>query len=176
MNLEGDYSPPAGRFAIVASRFNDLVTGALLSGCRDAFVRHGVPDERLDVAWVPGSFESPLTARALAETGRYAAVICLGCVIRGETGHYDHVAGQAAAGVMQAGLATGVPVIFGILTTDTVEQALNRAGLKAGNKGAESALAAIEMVNLLAKIGGRTDAARDGTPRSSLEEMVGQHG
>ena len=104
------------------------------------------------MAWVPGSFEIPLVARKLAETGRYAAVVCLGCVIRGETGHYDHVAGQAAAGVLQAGLATGVPVIFGILTTETVEQALNRAGLKAGNKGAEAALAAIEMVNLLGQI------------------------
>ena len=150
--FEGDFSPPSGRFAIVASRFNALVTESLLAGCRDAFVRHGVPDERLDVAWVPGSFEIPLVARRLAETGRYAAVICLGCVIRGETGHYDFVAGQAAAGVMQAGLTTGVPVIFGILTTETVEQALNRAGLKSGNKGAEAALSAIEMVNLLRRI------------------------
>ena len=149
----GDYStPPAGRFAIVASRFNAMVTEALLAGCRDALVRHGVADDRLDVAWVPGSFEIPLVARKLAETGRYAAVICLGCVIRGETSHYDHVAGQAVAGVMQAGLATGVPVIFGILTTETVEQALNRAGLKSGNKGADAALAAIEMVNLLARL------------------------
>ena len=158
--FEGDFSPPAGRFAIVAARFNALVTEALLAGCRDAFARHGVPSDRLDVAWVPGSFEIPLVARKLAETGRYAAVVCLGCVIRGETGHYDHVAGQAAAGVLQAGLATGVPVIFGILTTETVEQALNRSGLKAGNKGAEAALAAIEMVNLLGQI--RGDAAPSG--------------
>ncbi len=150
--FEGDYSPPTGRFAVVAARFNSMITEALLSGCRDAFVRHGVGEDRLDVAWVPGSFEIPLVARKLAETGRYAAVICLGCVIRGETGHYDHVAGQAAAGVLQAGLATGVPVIFGVLTTDTVEQALNRAGLKAGNKGTDAALAAIEMVNLLGRI------------------------
>ncbi len=148
----GDFSPPAGRFAIVASRFNAMVTEALLSGCRDALARHGIADDRIDVAWVPGSFEIPLVARKLAETGRYAAVICLGCVIRGETSHYDHVAGQAAAGVMQAGLATGVPVIFGILTTENVEQALNRSGLKSGNKGADAALAAIEMVNLLAQI------------------------
>jgi 6,7-dimethyl-8-ribityllumazine synthase len=152
--FEGDLSPPPGRFAVVAARFNGLVTEALLAGCRDAFQRHGVPADRLDVAWVPGSFEIPLVARKLAETGRYAAVVCLGCVIRGETGHYDHVAGQAAGGVLQAGLATGVPVIFGVLTTDNVEQALNRSGLKSGNKGAEAALAAIEMVNLLAKIGG----------------------
>jgi 6,7-dimethyl-8-ribityllumazine synthase len=152
--FEGDLSPPSGRFAVVAARFNGLVTEALLAGCRDAFARHGVPAERLDVAWVPGSFEIPLVARALAESGEYAAVVCLGCVIRGETGHYDHVAGQAAAGVAQASLATGVPVIFGVLTTDTVEQALNRSGLKAGNKGAEAALAAVEMVNLLARIRG----------------------
>jgi 6,7-dimethyl-8-ribityllumazine synthase len=153
MQYLGDYTPPAGRFAIVAARFNAMVTEALLAGCRDAMTRHGVPEERVDVAWVPGSFEIPIVARKLAETGRYAAVICLGCVIRGETSHYDHVAGQAAAGVMQAGLSTGVPVIFGILTTETVEQALNRAGLKSGNKGADAAMAAIEMVNLLARIG-----------------------
>jgi len=152
--FEGDFSPPPGRFAVVAGRFNGLATEALLSGCRDAFARHGVGADRLDVAWVPGSFEIPLVARKLAETGRYAAVVCLGCVIRGETGHYDHVAGQAAAGVMQAGLTTGVPVIFGVLTTENVDQALNRSGLKAGNKGAEAAMAAIEMVNLLARIGG----------------------
>jgi 6,7-dimethyl-8-ribityllumazine synthase len=155
--FEGDFSPPPGRFAIVAARFNALVTEALLAGCRDAFVRHGVPDDRLDVAWVPGSFEIPLVARRLAETGTYAAVICLGCVIRGETGHYDHVAGQAAGGVLRAGLDTGVPVIFGVLTTETVEQALNRAGLKSGNKGAEAALAAIEMVNLLGRIASMGD-------------------
>ena len=152
--FEGDYSPPAGRFAIVVGRFNETVTRALLEGCTDGFVRHGVADDRIDVAWVPGAFEVPLVARRLAETGRYAAVVCLGCVIRGETGHYDHVAGGAASGVMQAGLATGVPTIFGILTTETVEQAMNRSGLKGGNKGAEAAMAAIEMVNLLGKIGG----------------------
>jgi 6,7-dimethyl-8-ribityllumazine synthase len=150
--LEGDFSPPAGRFAIVAGRFNSLVTEALWAGCRDAFVRHGVAEDRLDLVWVPGSFEIPLLARKLAASGRYAAVVCLGCVIRGETGHYDHVAGQAAAGVMQAAQATGVPVVFEILTTDTVEQALNRAGLKAGNKGADAALTAIEMVNLLKRL------------------------
>jgi 6,7-dimethyl-8-ribityllumazine synthase len=150
--FEGDFSPPSGRFAIVAARFNALVTEALLGGCRDALTRHGVEEERVDVAWVPGSFEIPLVARKLAKSGKYSAVICLGCVIRGETGHYDHVAGQTAAGVLQAGASTGVPVIFGILTTDTVEQALNRSGLKAGNKGSDAALAAIEMVNLLAKL------------------------
>ena len=148
----GDFSPPAGRFAIVVGRFNALVTESLLAGCKDAFNRHGVSADLIDVVRVPGSFEIPLVARKLAAGGRYAAVVCLGCVIRGETAHFDHVAGQAAAGVMQAGLATGVPVIFGILTTDSVEQALNRAGLKGGNKGADAALAAIEMVNLLSRL------------------------
>jgi 6,7-dimethyl-8-ribityllumazine synthase len=148
----GDFSAPTGRFAVVAGRFNALVTESLLTACRDTLVRHGVPAGSIDVAWVPGSFEIPLVATKMAASGRYSAVICLGCVIRGETAHFDHVAGQAASGVMQASLSTGVPVIFGILTTDTVEQALNRAGLKGGNKGADAALAAIEMVNLLAKL------------------------
>ena len=150
--FEGDFSPPAGRFAIVAARFNSLVTEALLAACLDTFRRHGVADDRVDVAWVPGSFEVPFVARKLAEGRKYAAVITLGAVIRGDTGHYDQVANQATSGIMQAGLGSGVPVIFGILTTDTVEQALNRSGLKAGNKGVDAALAAIEMVNLLARI------------------------
>jgi 6,7-dimethyl-8-ribityllumazine synthase len=150
--IEGDLSPPAGRFAVVAARFNGMVTEALWTGCRDAFIRHGVPEDRLDLVWVPGSFEIPLVARRLGASGRYAAVVCLGCVIRGETAHYEHVAVGAASGVQQAGLSTGVPVVFGILTTDTVEQALNRAGLKAGNKGADAALSAIEMVNLLKRL------------------------
>src|SRR6516225_1547208 len=159
--ITGDLSPPAGRFAIIAARFNAIVTEALWTGCRDALLRHGMAEDRLDLVWVPGSFEIPLVARKLAESGQYAAVICLGCVIRGETGHYDHVAGQAAAGVMQAGLGTGVPVIFGILTTETVEQALNRSGLKSGNKGAEAAVTAIEMVNLLGQI---NEARQDARP------------
>ncbi len=148
----GNLSSPAGRFAIVVGRFNGLVTESLLTSCRDTLLRHGVPDDAIDVAWVPGSFEIPLVASKLAASARYAAVICLGCVIRGETAHFDHVAGQAASGVQQASLSTGVPVIFGILTTDTVEQALNRAGLKGGNKGSDAALAAIEMVSLLSKL------------------------
>jgi 6,7-dimethyl-8-ribityllumazine synthase len=148
----GNLSAPAGRFAIVVGRFNALVTESLLSACRDTLLRHGVLQDSIDVAWVPGSFEIPLVAAKLAESGQYAAVICLGCVIRGETAHFDHVAGQAASGVMQASLSTGVPVIFGILTTDTVEQALNRAGLKGGNKGADAALAAIELANLMTKL------------------------
>jgi 6,7-dimethyl-8-ribityllumazine synthase len=148
----GDYSPPAGRIAVVAARFNSVVTESLLRGCLDTLRRHGVTDERIDVAWVPGSFEVPLVARKFAVGGNHGAVICLGCVIRGETPHFDYVAGQAAAGLMQVSLATGVPIILGILTTDSVEQALNRAGLKSGNKGADAALAAIEMLNLLARL------------------------
>jgi 6,7-dimethyl-8-ribityllumazine synthase len=148
----GDYSPPAGRIAVVAARFNSVVTESLLRGCVDTLRRHGVTDERIDVAWVPGSFEVPLVARKFAGGGNHTAVICLGCVIRGETPHFDYVAGQAAAGLMQVSLATGVPIILGILTTDSVEQALNRAGLKSGNKGADAALAAIEMLNLLARL------------------------
>ena len=147
--FEGDFSPPAGRFAVVVARFNATVTSSLLAGCRDTLARHGVGEDRVDVAWVPGSFEIPVVAKTMAGSGRYVAVICLGCVIRGETGHYDHVASQAAAGVLNAGLGTSVPVIFGVLTTETVEQALNRSGLKGGNKGADAALAAVEMVNLL---------------------------
>ena len=154
MTFAGDFSPPAGRFAIVAARFNSLVTEALLAACLDTFVRHGVDRDRIDVAWVPGSFEIPFVAKKLADSQNYAAVITLGAVIRGDTGHYDQVANQTASGIMQAGSNSGVPVIFGVLTTDTVEQALNRSGLKAGNKGVDAALAAIEMVNLLKKIDG----------------------
>ena len=142
--IEGDFSTPSGRFAIVVARFNSMITEALLSGCLDTLARHGVDADRVDVARVPGSFEIPVIARKMAESGKYAAVITLGCVIRGETGHYDHVAGQASGGILQASISTGVPVIFGVLTTDTVEQALNRAGLKAGNKGVDAALAAIK--------------------------------
>lgn len=150
--IEGSFSPPPGRFALVAARFNGFVVESLIAGARDALLRHGVADEAIDLVWVPGSYEIPLVAQKLAGSKKYSALICLGAVIRGETGHYDHVAGAAAGGVAQASLATGVPVLFGILTCDTVEQALNRAGLKAGNKGFETALAAIEMVNLLKKI------------------------
>jgi 6,7-dimethyl-8-ribityllumazine synthase len=150
--IEGGLTTPQGRIAIVVARFNELVTEPLLHGCKDTLVRHGVGEDQIDVVRVPGSFEIPLAARTAADSGRYAAVICLGCVIRGETDHYDHVAGQAASGVMQASIATGVPVIFGILTTETVEQALNRAGLKSGNKGAEAAQSAVEMINLMAKL------------------------
>lgn len=149
---EGTLTPPAGRFAIVAARFNQFIVDPLVAGALDGLTRHGVAADDIDVVRVPGSMEIPLIAQQLAGSKKYAAVICLGAVIRGETGHYDHVAGQAASGVAQAALATGVPVIFGILTCDTVEQAVNRAGAKSGNKGFDAALAAIEMVNLLEKL------------------------
>jgi 6,7-dimethyl-8-ribityllumazine synthase len=137
------------RVGIVVARFNEMVTRPLLDGAREGLVRLGVDADAIDVAWTPGCFEIPPVAKRLAELGRYDAVICLGAVIRGETPHFDYVAGQAAAGIARAGLETGVPVIFGVLTTDTVEQALNRAGLKAGNKGHDAAVAAVEMATLM---------------------------
>ncbi len=150
--IEGTLAPPPGRFVLVAARFNRFVVEPLVDGALDGLKRHGVADDAIDVVWVPGSFEIPLVAQRLAGSRRYAAVICLGAVIRGDTGHYDHVAAGAAHGVAQAALATGVPVIFGILTCDTVEQAINRAGAKAGNKGFEAAVTAVEMVNLLRQL------------------------
>jgi len=149
---EGDFAPPTGRFALVAARFNGPIVEDLVAGALDGLRRHGVADNAIDLVRVPGSFEIPLVAQRLALSKRYAAVITLGAVIRGETDHYDHVASQTAAGVARAALESGVPVIFGILTTDTLEQAINRAGAKSGNKGFEAALAAIEMVHLLAKL------------------------
>jgi 6,7-dimethyl-8-ribityllumazine synthase len=149
---EGTFAPPPGRFALVAARFNQFVVERLVEGALDGFKRHGVSDDAVDLAWVPGSFEIPLVAKQLAASGKYAAVLCLGAVIRGDTDHYDYVAGGAANGIAQAALTTGVPVIFGILTCDTLEQAINRAGAKAGNKGFEAALTAIEMVNLLRQL------------------------
>jgi 6,7-dimethyl-8-ribityllumazine synthase len=154
MLYEGDFAPPAGRFAIVAARFNEFGVNQLVAGATDALARHGVPEDRVDLVRVPGSFEIPVVAQRLGRSGKYAAVICLGCVIRGDTDHYDHVAGAAATGIANAGLNSGVPVIFGVLTCETLEQAINRAGGKAGNKGAEAALTAIEMVNLAKKLPG----------------------
>ena len=152
--IEGDFAPPAGRFAVVAARFNAAVVDALLAGALDAFRRHGVADDAVDVVRVPGSFEIPVIARRLAEAKKYAAVVCLGAVIQGDTDHYDHVAAAAANGILQASVTTGVPVIFGVLTCDTLEQAVNRAGGKAGNKGFEAAVTAVEMVNLMGKLPG----------------------
>ena len=162
---EGATVAPKGRFAIVASKFNREIVEKLVSGALDVLRRYGVTKDRVDLVWVPGAFELPLVAKRLADigfghddvddddlAGRYVAVICLGAVIRGDTDHYDYVCNAAADGILQAGLATGVPVLFGVLTCDTDEQALDRAGGKAGNKGADVALAAIEMVSLLKQL------------------------
>jgi 6,7-dimethyl-8-ribityllumazine synthase len=151
---EGTFAPPPGRFVLVAARFNSAVVEPLVAGALDCLKRHGVEDGAIDLVRVPGSYEIPLVAQRLASSGKYAAVICLGAVIRGDTDHYDYVAGEAAGGVARAALATGVPVVFGILTCDTLEQALNRAGAKSGNKGFDAALTAIEMVNLLKQLPG----------------------
>ena len=134
---------------IVVGRFNETVTRGLLDGAREGLTRLGVAEDAIDVAWTPGCFEIPLVARRMAEMGRYDAVICLGAVIRGETPHFDFVAGQAAAGIARVGLDTGVPLIFGLLTTETLEQAINRAGAKAGNKGFDAAMTAVEMASLM---------------------------
>jgi 6,7-dimethyl-8-ribityllumazine synthase len=146
------------RFGVVVSRFNEFITSKLLGGCLDTLERHGVDTDDVDVAWTPGSFEIPLVARTMAESGRYAAVICLGTVIRGQTPHFDYVASEAAKGVAQAGMATGVPTIFGVITADTLEQAIDRAGTKAGNKGADAAVSAIEMANLMDVLGAKKKA------------------
>jgi len=140
------------RFALVVARFNEFITSRLVSGAIDELTRHGAEADRLTQVWVPGSWEIPLTAQKLAATGRYAAIICLGCVIRGQTPHFDYIAGEVAKGIAQVSLSTGVPVTFGIVTADALEQAIDRAGAKTGNKGADAARAAIEMANLLAAI------------------------
>jgi len=140
------------RVAVVCSRFNDLITERLLAGARDGLVRHGVDDGSIAIAWAPGAFELPLVAQRLAVSGEYDAVIALGAVIRGATDHYTHVAGQCAAGLERVQLDTGVPVIFGVLTVDTIEQAIERAGTKAGNKGYAAAEVAIEMADLLRQL------------------------
>lgn len=149
MLFEGNLSGAGLRVAIVASRFNDTITQRLVDGAHDGLRRHGVDASSVDVAWAPGAFELPLVASRLAASGLYDAVITLGAVIRGATGHYDFVAGQCAAGIQRVSLDTGVPVVFGVLTTDTIEQAVERSGTKAGNKGFEAAVTAIEMANLL---------------------------
>jgi 6,7-dimethyl-8-ribityllumazine synthase len=150
--FEGHLNGDGLRVAIAASRFNEAIVGRLLEGAIDGLCRHGVDREAIDVAWAPGAFELPLVAARLAAAGSYDAVITLGAVIRGATGHYDFVAGQCAAGVQRAQLDSGVPIVFGVLTTDTIEQAVERSSTKAGNKGFESASTAIEMVRLLAQL------------------------
>ncbi|GBC98696.1 6,7-dimethyl-8-ribityllumazine synthase [bacterium HR17] len=153
--LEGQLTAQGLRFAIVVSRFNSLVTQRLLDGALDTLRRHGADDDAIAVVWVPGSFEIPLVAQRLAESKDYDAVICLGCIIRGDTPHFEYVASEAAKGIAQVALATGVPTIFGIVTADTLEQALERAGAKAGNRGSDAAMTAVEVANLLRQLSGR---------------------
>ena len=137
------------KIGIVAARFNEFIVSRLIGGALDGLKRHDVPEEQIDLAWVPGAFEIPVIAEKMAASGKYDAVICVGAVIRGDTSHYDLVCSEAAKGIAQVGLASGVPVLFGVLTTENIEQAIERAGTKAGNKGYDCALSAIEMVNLI---------------------------
>jgi len=150
--IEGKLNAKGKKFGIVISRFNELISSQLLAGAKDCLLRHDCKEEDITVAWVPGSYEIPLTAKRMAKSKKYAAVICLGAVIRGGTPHFDYIAAEVSKGVAQVGLEANLPVIFGILTTDSIEQALERAGTKAGNKGWDAALSAIEMVNLFGKI------------------------
>ncbi len=149
---KGDFQARGRRFAIAAARFNEVVTSKLLEGALDCLRTHGVAEDDLDVVWVPGAFELPLVARKLANSGHYDAVICLGAVVRGETAHFEHVATQAAGGIRRAAEDTGLPVIFGVLTTETFEQAVDRAGGKHGNKGWDAAMAAMETASLLEQL------------------------
>ncbi|HDA7921008.1 TPA: 6,7-dimethyl-8-ribityllumazine synthase [Staphylococcus aureus] len=152
MNFEGKLIGKELKVVIVVSRFNDFITGRLLEGAKDTLIRHDVNEDNIDVAFVPGAFEIPLVAKKLASSGNYDAVITLGCVIRGATSHFDYVCNEVAKGVSKVNDQTNVPVIFGILTTESIEQAVERTGTKAGNKGAEAAVSAIEMANLLKSI------------------------
>jgi len=145
-------APAKAKYAVLVSRFNDFVTSKLLSGCLDTLQRHGVADANVEVVWSPGSFEIPVLAQKLAASGRYDAVICLGAVIRGGTDHYQYIAAEVTKGVAAASMSTGVPCIFGVLTCDTLEQAVERAGSKAGNKGSDAAVSAIEMTNLISQL------------------------
>jgi 6,7-dimethyl-8-ribityllumazine synthase len=147
--FQGHLTSPQGRFAIVLGRFNEFIGSKLYEGAKDALLRHGVDEANIDLIWVPGAFEIPLVASKLAHSNKYASVICLGAVIRGSTPHFDYVASEVSKGVAHVGLESKIPVIFGVLTTDSIEQAIERAGTKAGNKGFEAAMTAIEMVNLL---------------------------
>ena len=151
--LEGTYQAAGMRMGIVAARFNEFITRKLLEGALDMLRRHGISEEKIDVVWVPGAFEIPLAAKKMADSHKYDAIICVGAVIRGATSHYNYVCSEVAKGVAQAGFSTGVPVIFSVLTTDSIEQAVERAGTKSGNKGANGAMAAMVMVSLLRQIG-----------------------
>lgn len=151
--LEGKLVSSEMKIGIVVSRFNEFITSRLLSGAVDALSRHDVADDCIDVAWVPGAFEIPLIASKMAKSGKYDAVICLGAVIRGNTSHYDYVCNEVSKGIAQVSMQSGIPVMFGVVTTENIEQAIERAGTKAGNKGYDAAIGAIEMVNLLRTMG-----------------------
>jgi len=150
--VEGDLIAKGKKFGIIASRFNDFITKELVGGCLDTLTRHGVSNEDVAVTWVPGAFEIPLVAQRLAKSKSYDAIICLGTVIRGSTPHFEYIVSEAAKGIAKVSLDTGLPVVFGIITADTIEQAVERAGTKEGNKGRDAALSAIEMANLLTQI------------------------
>ncbi len=150
--IEGQLSAQGLRVGIVVARFNEFINSKLLAGALDALKRHGADEDAVDVAWVPGAFEIPMVAQKMAESKKYDAIICLGTVIRGSTSHYDYVCAEVSKGVAHVGLASGVPTMFGVLTTDTIEQAIERSGTKAGNKGFDAAMAAMEMANLLKAI------------------------
>lgn len=150
--IEGHLNGAGLKFAVIISRFNHFITGHLLDGAEDALKRHGVSDDDITVVWVPGAFEIPLVAKRLAQSGEYSGVICLGAVIRGATPHFDYVAAEVSKGIAAVGLDTGVPVIFGVVTTDNIEQAIERAGTKSGNKGWDAALTALELADLNRKI------------------------
>lgn len=152
--FEGKLVSQGIKVGIVAARFNEFIVSRLIGGCEDTLLRHGVKGEDIDLAWVPGAFEIPLIAKKMAGSGRYDAVIALGAVIRGSTSHYDYVCAEVSKGIAAVSLESGVPVLFGVLTTDTIEQAIERAGAKAGNKGADCAQGAIEMVNLIRALNG----------------------
>lgn len=150
--LEGKVISEGLKVGIVAARFNEFIVSKLVGGAQDALVRHGVNDSDIDIAWVPGAFEIPLIAKKMANSGKYDMVLCLGAVIRGSTSHYDLVCSECTKGIAQVGLESGIPVLFGVVTTDTIEQAIERAGTKAGNKGYDVACSGIEMANLLRKL------------------------
>lgn len=150
---EGQLDAQGRKFGIAVSRFNDLVTTRLLDGALDCIKRHGGDDDNIQIAWVPGAFELPLVAKKLAESGNFDAVICLGAIVRSDTPHFDYVAGESAKGIARVGLDSGVPVIFGVITADTVDQAVQRAGVKAGNRGWDAALNAVEMASLMVELG-----------------------
>ncbi len=152
--IEGNLTATGLRFGIVVSRWNDFITKALLEGALDAIRRHGGDEEQVTVAWVPGSFEIPVAAKAMAVSGKYDGIVALGCVIRGATSHYDHIAGAVTSGLNSVALESGLPVAFGVITVESIEQAIERAGSKAGNKGAEAATVVMEMANLLRQIKG----------------------